>query len=97
MRRILFVSLMIVALLLTACGSPQPTAAPQVVKETVEVVVTKEVEKEIVVTKEVEKEVVKEIEVVALPEVNPLEVTGDIVTAGSSTVYPLSEAMAERF
>jgi phosphate transport system substrate-binding protein len=34
---------------------------------------------------------------VTLPEVNPLEVTGDIVTAGSSTVYPLSEAMAERF
>jgi len=33
----------------------------------------------------------------ALPEVNPLEVTGPIVTAGSSTVYPLSEAMAERF
>lgn len=32
-----------------------------------------------------------------LPEVNPLEVTGDIVTAGSSTVFPLSEAMAERF
>lgn len=34
---------------------------------------------------------------VALPEVNPAEVTGDIVTAGSSTVFPLSEAMAERF
>jgi phosphate transport system substrate-binding protein len=32
-----------------------------------------------------------------LPEVNPLEVTGDIVTAGSSTVFPLSERMAERF
>ncbi|HLF24867.1 MAG TPA: substrate-binding domain-containing protein, partial [Anaerolineae bacterium] len=32
-----------------------------------------------------------------LPEVNPLEVTGDIVTAGSSTVFPLSEAMAARF
>ena len=32
-----------------------------------------------------------------LPEVNPLEVKGDIVTAGSSTVFPLSEAMAERF
>ena len=26
-----------------------------------------------------------------LPEVNPLEVTGDIITAGSSTVYPLAE------
>jgi phosphate transport system substrate-binding protein len=32
-----------------------------------------------------------------LPEVNPLEITGDIVTAGSSTVFPLSEAMAVRF
>ena len=33
----------------------------------------------------------------ALPEVNPLEVSGDIIMAGSSTVYPLAEAMAERF
>ncbi|MFP3853779.1 MAG: PstS family phosphate ABC transporter substrate-binding protein [Anaerolineales bacterium] len=34
---------------------------------------------------------------VSLPEVNPLEVEGDIITAGSSTVFPLSERMAERF
>jgi len=34
---------------------------------------------------------------VQLPEVDPLAVTGDIVSAGSSTVYPLSERMAERF
>lgn len=32
-----------------------------------------------------------------LPEVNPLEVTGDIVAAGSSTVFPLEERLAERF
>jgi phosphate transport system substrate-binding protein len=32
-----------------------------------------------------------------LPDVNPLEVSGDIITAGSSTVFPLSERMAERF
>lgn len=32
-----------------------------------------------------------------LPGVNPLSVTGDIISAGSSTVFPLSEAMAERF
>jgi phosphate transport system substrate-binding protein len=32
-----------------------------------------------------------------LGEINPLEVTGDIVTAGSSTVFPLAERMAERF
>jgi phosphate binding protein len=32
-----------------------------------------------------------------LPEVDPLSVSGDIITAGSSTVFPLSEAMAARF
>lgn len=32
-----------------------------------------------------------------LPVVDPLDVTGDIVTAGSSTVFPLSEAIAARF
>lgn len=32
-----------------------------------------------------------------LPEVNPLDVKGDIITAGSSTVFPLSEAVAEQF
>ncbi|HID34231.1 MAG TPA: PstS family phosphate ABC transporter substrate-binding protein [Anaerolineae bacterium] len=34
---------------------------------------------------------------VKLPPVNPMDVTGDIVTAGSSTVFPLAERMAERF
>ncbi|MBI1880399.1 MAG: PstS family phosphate ABC transporter substrate-binding protein [Chloroflexi bacterium] len=34
---------------------------------------------------------------VEMPEVNPLEVTGDIIAAGSSTVFPLTERMAERF
>ncbi len=34
---------------------------------------------------------------IELPEVNPLEVNGPIICAGSSTVYPLAEAMAERF
>ena len=33
----------------------------------------------------------------ALPEVDAGTVTGDIITAGSSTVYPLTERMAERF
>ena len=32
-----------------------------------------------------------------LPGINPLEVQGNIVTAGSSTVFPLSERMVERF
>ncbi len=32
-----------------------------------------------------------------LPMADPLAVTGDIVAAGSSTVYPLAEALAERY
>ena len=32
-----------------------------------------------------------------LPEVDPFEIDGDIVSAGSSTVFPLAERMAERF
>lgn len=36
-------------------------------------------------------------DLVRLPEVDPLGVVGDIITAGSSTVGPLSERMAERF
>jgi phosphate transport system substrate-binding protein len=34
---------------------------------------------------------------VELPEVDPLTVKGDIIAAGSSTVYPLAERMAEIF
>ncbi|MGB3694750.1 MAG: phosphate ABC transporter substrate-binding protein PstS family protein [Spirulinaceae cyanobacterium] len=34
---------------------------------------------------------------VQLPEVDPLEVEGDISVAGSSTVFPLSQAIYERF
>ncbi len=34
---------------------------------------------------------------IQLPEVDPSDFSGDIITAGSSTVFPLSERMAERF
>jgi phosphate transport system substrate-binding protein len=34
---------------------------------------------------------------VVLPEVDPAEVAGAIIAAGSSTVYPLTERMADRF
>lgn len=37
------------------------------------------------------------IETGGFPDVNPIEVEGDIIIAGSSTVFPLAEAMAERF
>ncbi len=34
---------------------------------------------------------------VQLPEVDPFAVSGDVIMAGSSTVFPLAERMAERF
>ena len=34
---------------------------------------------------------------ITLPEVDPLSVTGDIITAGSSTVFPLTERVATEF
>jgi phosphate transport system substrate-binding protein len=37
------------------------------------------------------------IAAIELPAVDPLAVTGDIVSAGSSTVFPLSQAIAEQF
>jgi phosphate binding protein len=37
------------------------------------------------------------MEMVELPAVDPLNVTGDIIAAGSSTVFPLTERLAEAF
>ncbi|MCO6452913.1 MAG: substrate-binding domain-containing protein, partial [Caldilineales bacterium] len=98
---IVLIVLILLTLGLAACGgggdeptavpSPVDTATPVVVKETVVVEVTKEVQSTVVVEKEVPVEIIK------LPEVNPLEVTGDVIAAGSSTVFPLAERMAERF
>ncbi len=83
-----------------ACGG-NTAEEPQVITETVELEVTRVVtEVETVVETEtiVETEtVVETVEVIGLPMVDPLAVSGDIVTAGSSTVFPLSERMSERF
>ena len=79
--RQVFLVSLIITVLLSACSTPQPTVTPEVIVETVEV----------------KTEVIDEVSGQVLAEVNPLEVTGDIVTAGSSTVFPLSEVMAERF
>lgn len=48
-------------------------------------------------TEEPTEEATEEVAPIELPAVDPLSVTGDIITAGSSTVFPLSERMAERF
>ena len=121
---LILVSLLLIAVLATACGGddePEAVqeAAEQVVEEAeqaVEEVVeeaAEEVEEAAEEVQEVVEEAAKEVEEAVeetaeeveeamaaegeLPEVDPLSVSGDIITAGSSTVFPLSERMAERF
>ena len=78
------VATLLLVILLAACGgSPTPEASTQA-----------EAEMETAVVPETEAETAKTD---GLPMVDPLSISGDIVTAGSSTVYPLSERMAERF
>ncbi len=75
---------------LVGCGGGA-TEEPQVITETVELEVTRIItEVETAVNPNVQTET-------ELPMVDPLAVNGDIVTAGSSTVFPLSERMAEHF
>jgi phosphate binding protein len=50
-----------------------------------------------VLAQEATPEAAEEEMVLELPAVDPLSVEGDIITAGSSTVFPLTERMAERF
>lgn len=74
---VVFATLVVASLLLSACGAPtQPPSATAV--QTTEV---------------------PSVEPTAGPMdmYMPAAVTGDIISAGSSTVYPLSERMAERF
>lgn len=83
---VLFAALMIASMLLVACGTP---AAEPVVEEAVAEAAAP-VAEEVVVDE-------------AAADADPLgmyapdAVEGDVVTAGSSTVFPLSERMAELF
>jgi phosphate transport system substrate-binding protein len=98
MRKSMFIVLLVLAVALAACGG---AAEPEIITEMVEVtrvVTTTETETVVeTVTETVVETVTEMVEVLGLPPVDALAVTGDIVTAGSSTVFPLSERMAERF
>ena len=76
---------LVLSLLITACGGAVITPEAPAVAEPAEP------------ETEPENEAGTEQDRVSLPEVNPLELSGDVVTAGSSTVFPLAERMAERF
>ncbi len=93
MRRFVIPSLLLLVLLLAACGGGAKTeSTPAAPAAAVDAPAAAEAPAAEALAGEASGAAGN-----ALLEVNPLEVTGDIVTAGSSTVYPLSEAMAERF
>lgn len=100
MRRIIFMLVPFVLVFwLAACASTPAAEAPATEAPAAEVAASTEVtDTTAVTTTETTTEpAAASGEMVELPEVNPLEVTGDIITAGSSTVFPLTEAMANRF
>ncbi len=80
-KRYLFI-LSLLGLLLAACNAAAPTAPPQLV---------------LTATAESRQETFAPQAPGELPPVDPAAVGGSIITAGSSTVFPLSERMAERF
>ena len=85
MQRKLYIVLSLFTLtaaLLTACGGKATVAPPQTAQETAPAG---------------QEAAPAEAEASLLPSVDPLAVSGDVVTAGSSTVFPLAERMAERF
>jgi len=93
MRNWLWAVLLMTALLVSACGGgeqPAPTPVPAAPTEAAPAV-------EAPAAAPVAAGPAAAAGPNLLPEVNPLEVSGDIIVAGSSTVYPLTERMAERF
>jgi len=107
----LFVFVLIV-LVLAACGGQQAAEAPAEAPPDVEGAIAieetaaapteaAESEEESVAdesaTEETTAEEVTTAMGVEMPMASPLDVTGNVVSAGSSTVFPLAERMAERY
>ena len=104
MRRIVGILLMVIALGLAACGSRDETPAaeaPAAAATEAPAAEAPAAEATEAPAEEADEapaeEPMAEGEMVTLPEVDVLAITGDIITAGSSTVFPLTEAMATRF
>ncbi len=95
MRSKFLVVLFVVTLLVAGCAQPTATPAPATSAPVGQAEPTKVLEP--TMAPETTAVVEQPKSELGLAAVNPLEVKGDIITAGSSTVFPLSEAVAEKF
>ncbi len=90
---VVFAVLIVASLVLSACGAPAATEAPVAPAAATDVPAAPAATEAPAAT--VEPTVAPTEDPMAM--YLPSAVTGDIITAGSSTVFPLSERMAERF
>ncbi len=93
----LLLTLLVSALLFTACATPAAPAAVEAAPTEAPAAPAAEVAPTEAPVAEAPAAEAPAAEAMMLEEVDPAAVTGDIITAGSSTVFPLSEAMATRF
>ena len=95
--QMLFALVMIASLVLSACASTATTEPAAPAAEATDAPAAEPTEATAAEPTEAPMADPTEASKVMLPEVDPASVSGDIVTAGSSTVFPLAEAMADRF
>ena len=86
---LIITSIMFLAVILGAC-SPSATEPPPAETQTTEATLDS-------APTEASAPVAPPSDGLMLPEVDPAAVSGDIISAGSSTVFPLAEAIAVRF
>jgi phosphate transport system substrate-binding protein len=96
MRRVLLSLVLLVAILVTSCAGPAtPTVAPT--KPAAAQPTTVAAKPTDTTAPKPTNTTAPAASGPALPKVNPLDVKGDIISAGSSTVFPLSERIAVLF
>jgi phosphate transport system substrate-binding protein len=95
-RQVIFVLLLALALFLAACqqATEVPVTEPPATQASSP---TEAIEEELMDEPTEALDEPMDEGSVQLPAVNPLEVEGNILLAGSSTVFPLAEAMVNRF
>ena len=97
MKHKLLVLFALAALFLVACGGGTDTNEPETLTETVQLEVTPVADETTTESNTESSTDAANEDELTLPMVDPLAVSGEIVVAGSSTVFPLAERMLERW